>query len=177
MVTFCIFFLCGLRVCDLDWYHSNTDENIVGETGDNTVPLSKNSKRSMTLVDTESNSAGEDYFPLLKRFQTYSSKSKSQYEGSLLEDMLSYILKQFHSFFPDVELEDSKLQYNPVPGNATPLDEFLRGVLEENLKHSQMHRRINFHKIQQLELHVLGPMAKICQKLRILLSVKLIGLK
>ena len=91
--------------------------------------------------------------------------------------MLSYILKQSHSFFPDAELEDSKLQYNPVPGNATPLDEFLRGVLEKNLKHSQMHRRINFHKIQQLELHVLGPMAKICQKLRILLSVKLIGLK
>ena len=79
--------------------------------------------------------------------------------------MLSYILKQSHSFFPDAELEDSKLQYNPVPGNATPLDEFLRGVLEETLKHSQMHSRINFHKIQQLELHVLGPMAKICQKI------------
>ena len=50
----------------------------------------------MTLVDKEDNSAGEDYFPTLKRFQNCSSQS--QYEWSLSEDMLSYILKQFHSF-------------------------------------------------------------------------------
>ena len=51
----------------------------------------------MTLVDKEGdNNAGEDYLPPLKRLQTCSSQS--QYEWSLSEDMLSYILKQFHSF-------------------------------------------------------------------------------
>ena len=93
----------------------------------------------MTIVDTEDNSAGEDYFPPLKRFQACSSQS--QYEWSLSEDMLSYILKQFHSFVPDAELEESILKYNPIPSNVpppAPLDEFLRGVLEENHKYSQM---------------------------------------
>ena len=117
---------------------NNTGEGITGETGENTVPLSNNNKRSMTLGDTEDNSAGEDYFPPPKRFQTCSSQS--QYEWSLSEDMLSYILKQFHSFIPDTELEDSILKYNPIPSNVpppAPFDEFLRGVLEENHKYSQ----------------------------------------
>ena len=83
---------------------NNTGEDIMGETGKNTVPLSNNNKRSMTLLDTEDNSAGEDYFPPLKRFQTCSQQS--QYEWSLSED----ILKQFHSFIPDSELEDSVLK-------------------------------------------------------------------
>ena len=47
---------------------NNTSEDIMGQTGDNTVPLSNNSKRSMTLIDTENNSAGGYYSPLLKRF-------------------------------------------------------------------------------------------------------------
>ena len=41
-------------------------EDITGEAGINTVPLSNNNKRS-TFVDTEDNSAVEDYFPPLKR--------------------------------------------------------------------------------------------------------------
>ena len=96
----------------------------------------------MTLVDTEYSSAGEDYLLPLKRFQTCSLQS--QYEQSLSEDMISYILKQFHSFIPDAELEESILKYNPIPSNVPPsasLDEFLRGVLEEknlfDLKPSQ----------------------------------------
>ena len=41
-------------------------KDIMGEVGINTVPLSNNNKRS-TFVDTEDNSAVEDYFPPLKR--------------------------------------------------------------------------------------------------------------
>ena len=55
--------------------------------------------------------------------------------------MLSYILKQFHNSIPDPGLEDSILKYNPGPIKVpppAPLDEFLRGVLEKNYKHSQM---------------------------------------
>ena len=55
--------------------------------------------------------------------------------------MLSYILRQFHSFIPDAELEDRILKYNPIPSNVPPpasLDEFLRGILEENHKYMQM---------------------------------------
>ena len=55
--------------------------------------------------------------------------------------MLSYILKWFHSFISDAELEDSILKYNPIPSNvlpSAPLDEFLGGFLEENHKYSQM---------------------------------------
>ena len=58
-------------VVETDTTVNNTGEDIMGETGENTVPLSNNNK-SMTLVDTEDNSAGEDYFPPLKRFQTCS---------------------------------------------------------------------------------------------------------
>ena len=118
---------------------SNTGEDIMRKTGENTVPLSNSNKRSMTLVDTEDDSAGEEYFPLLKRFQTCSSQS--QYKWSLSEDMLSYVLKQFHSFIPDAELEDSILKYNLIPSNVqppAPLDDFLRGVLKENHKYLQM---------------------------------------
>ena len=52
--------------------------------------------------------------------------------------MLLYIVKQLHSFIPDAELEDSIRKYNLIPSNlplSAPLDEFLKGVLEENLKY------------------------------------------
>ena len=39
---------------------NNTGEDIIRETGENTVPLSNNNRRSMTLVDKEDNRAGED---------------------------------------------------------------------------------------------------------------------
>ena len=70
-------------VAEADTTVNNTGEDIMGETGENTVPLSNNRKSSMTIVDTENNSAGEDYFPIVKRFQTCSSQS--QYEWSLPE--------------------------------------------------------------------------------------------
>ena len=40
---------------------NNTGEDIMGETGENTISLWNNNKRSMTLVDTENNSAGDNY--------------------------------------------------------------------------------------------------------------------
>ena len=39
---------------------SNNGEDIIGETGENSAPLSTTDKRSITLADTENNSAGED---------------------------------------------------------------------------------------------------------------------
>ena len=119
---------------------NNTGKDLMGETGKNTVPLSNNNKRSMTLVDTENNSAGEDYFPPLKKFQTCSSQL--QYQWSFSEVTFSYILKHFHSFVPDAELEDNILKHNPIPSHASPpasLDEILRGVLEENHKYLLTH--------------------------------------
>ena len=97
----------------------------MGETGENSAPLSTTDKRSITLVDTENNSAGEDYFLPLKRFHTCSAQS--QYEWSLSENMLSYILKQSHSFIPDAELENIILKFNSIPNNVpppAPLNEF-----------------------------------------------------
>ena len=138
----------------------------MGETGENTVPLTNNNQRSMTLIDTEDNNAGEDYFPPLKIFQTCSSQS--QYEWSLSKNMLPHFLKQFHSFFPDAELEDSIFKYNPIPSNVlppAPLDEFLRGVLEKNHKYSQMLEDKLLQKMQQKVLNVLGPLSKIWQKI------------
>ena len=126
-------------VVETDTTASNTGEDIMREIGENTVPLSSRNKRSITLVDTEDDSAGEDYFPPLKRFQTCSTQS--QYKWSLLEDMLSYVLKQFHGFIPDAELEGSILKYNPIPSNVprpSSIDDFLRGVLVENHKYLQM---------------------------------------
>ena len=41
----------------------NTGEDIMRETGENTIPLSNSNKRSMTLVDTEDNNTSGDCFP------------------------------------------------------------------------------------------------------------------
>ena len=82
--------------------------------------------------------------------------------------MLSYILKQFHCFILDAELEDSILKYIPIPSNVPPpdpLDEFLRGVLKENHKYSQMQEYKFLQKMQQKVLNVLGPMPKTWQKI------------
>ena len=153
-------------VVETDTTVSNTGKDIMRETREYTVPLSICNKRSMTFVDTENDSAGEDYFPPLKRFQTCSSQS--QYKWSLSEDMLSYVLNRFHSFIPDAELEDSILKYNPIPSNVpppAPLDDFLRGVLEENHKYLQMQEDKLFQKMQQKVLNVLGRLSKIWQEI------------
>ena len=78
------------QTVEADTTVNSTDEDLIGKTDENIVSLSNN-KRSMALVDTENNSVGEHYFPPLKRFQICSPRS--QYEWSLSEDMLSYILK------------------------------------------------------------------------------------
>ena len=170
IVTLCIFFvyMSFIQVdqdfaVETDAIVHNTGEDIMGETGENTVPLS-NTTRDLRplLIQKIDNSAGEDYFPLLKRFHTYSSQS--HYEWSLSEDMLSYALKQFHSFIPDAELENSIVKNNPIPSNvppSAPLDDLLRGVLEENHKYSQMQEDKLLQKMQQKVLNVLGPLSKI----------------
>ena len=82
--------------------------------------------------------------------------------------MLSYVLKQFHSFIPDAELEESILKYNPISSNVpppAPLDNFLRGVLEENHKRLQMQMDKLLQKMQQKVINVLGPLSKIWQKI------------
>ena len=82
--------------------------------------------------------------------------------------MLSYVLKKFHSFIPDAELEYSILKYNPIPSNVpppAPLDDFLRGVLEENHKYLQMQEDKLFQKMQQKVLNVLGRLSKIWQEI------------
>ena len=88
MVTLCIFF-CSMSfiqvdqefVYETDTTVNNTGKDIMGETNENTIPLSNENKRSVTLADMENNSSGEHYYPPLKRFQTCSSQS--QYEWSL----------------------------------------------------------------------------------------------
>ena len=46
-----------------------------------------------------------------------------------------------------------------------PLDDFLRGVLEENHKYLQMQEDKLLQKMQQKVLNVLGPLSKIWQKI------------
>ena len=50
-------------VVETDNTVKNTGEDIMRETGENTIPLSNSNKRSMTLVDTEDNNTSEDCFP------------------------------------------------------------------------------------------------------------------
>ena len=152
---------------------TTTGKYIVGGTGKNAVPLSNNNKKSMTFVDTENESADEDYFQPQKRLQTYSSHS--QYDWSLWEDMVSCTLKQFHSFITGAELEDRILYQNPIPSNLPPplpLDQFLKGVLEENHKYSQMQEDIFLRKnAAEVESYVtknvLSLMSQIWQKIEV----------
>ena len=46
-----------------------------------------------------------------------------------------------------------------------PLDDFLRGVLEENHKYLQMQEDKLLLKMQQKVLNILGPLSKIWQKI------------
>ena len=52
------------------------------------------------------------------------------------------------------------------------LDEFLRGVLEENHKYSQMHEDKLLQKMQQKVLIVLGPLSKIWLKIEVSTQLK-----
>ena len=45
-------------VVETDTTVNNTGKDIMGETKENTAPLSNNNKRSITLVDIEKNRAG-----------------------------------------------------------------------------------------------------------------------
>ena len=77
--------------------------------------------------------------------------------------MLSYVLKKFHSFIPDAELEYSILKYNPIPSNVpppAPLDDFLRGVSEENNKYSQMQEDKLLQKIAAKSIKCSGSSVK-----------------
>ena len=120
-------------VVETDTTVSNTGEDIMRETGENTVPLSNSNKRSMTLFDTKMT-----------------------------------VMVQLYSFIPDAELEHSILKYNPIPSNVpphAPLDDFLKGVLEENHKYLQMQEDKLLQKMQQKVLNALGPLSKIWQKI------------
>ena len=49
--------------------------------------------------------------------------------------------KEFHAYNSDVGLENRILKWHPITSNippSPPLDEFLRGVLEENNKYVQI---------------------------------------
>ena len=77
--------------------------------------------------------------PTSKRFQT--SNSSSECECRLSEEVLEHILKEFHAYNSDVGLENRILKWHPITSNippSPPLDEFLRGVLEENNKYVQI---------------------------------------
>ena len=72
-----------------------------------------------------------------------------------LGDILSYILKQFHSFIPDSELEESIPKYIPVPSNvppSAPLGDFLRGVLKKNHKSLELQENKLLQKSLSLKL-------------------------
>ena len=69
---------------ETDTTPNNTDEDIMRETGENTVPLSNSNKKCITLFHTEGYSAGEDYFPHQKRFQTCSLKSQKEWICNLI---------------------------------------------------------------------------------------------
>ena len=63
-------------------------------------------------------------------------------------------MKEFHAYNSDVGLENRILKWHPITSNippSPPLDEFLRGVLEENNKYVQIPdgklllKRIEYH--------------------------------
>ena len=116
---------------------NNTGEDM-GETGENTVPLSNNNNRPLMI---------EKIIVLVRIIFQLANAI-----WSFSEDMFSCILKQFHIFIPDDELEDTILKYNPISSNVpppAPHDGFLRGVSEENHKYSQMQEDKLLQKMQQ----------------------------
>ena len=111
----------GSRVCGWDWYHSKQHwQRYYGGTGEHTVPLSNN-KKSMTLVNTENNSAVEDYFPPLKRFQTCSSQCITNGISRRICLYFKTVPQCYsRSWTSEAELQDNILKYNPIASNVPP---------------------------------------------------------
>ena len=81
--------------------------------------------------------------------------------------MLSYILKQFHSFIPDAELEDRILKCNSIPSNVPPLP-LLMSSWEgfwKKIKYLKMQKDKHLQKMLQKVLNVLLPLSKSWQKI------------
>ena len=141
---------------------NNTGEYIMGETDENTVSVSNSNKRSMTLVDTEDNSASKDYFPPLKIFQTCSLQSHTNRVFRriccLIFQSCSIVLFQMLNLrTSSYNITSFKVMYH--------LDEFLRVVVQENHKYSQIQEDKLLQKMQQKLLNVLVPLSKIWQEI------------
>ena len=141
-----------------------TVEESAEGTGNDSAPQSSktSNKRPMALDDDDTDSqAGEDYVPPLKRFQPTNPNTENDWD--LPEEMLQYIFDQFYQYNPDNVLENSIFKENPVPKNipcSPPLDEFLREVLQETNKFSQMQDEKFLQKFQQRVLNIMGPLSR-----------------
>ena len=169
MVTLCIFF-CSMSfiqvdqefVVETDTTVNNTGEDIMVETDENTVSVSNSNKTSVTLVDTEDNSASKDYFPLLKIFQTCSLQSHM----NRVFRRICCLIFQSSSIvlFQTLNLRTSS--YNITSFQVMyHLDEFLRVVVQENHKYLQIQEDQLLQKMQQKLLNVLVPLSKIWQEI------------
>ena len=86
-----------------------------------------------------------------------------KFHWNLEENMFSYFLEQFYTFIADAEVKNDILKPNPVPSSVpTPahLDEFLRGVLEDNNNNFQFQQDKLLQKLQQKLLNIMRPLSK-----------------
>ena len=97
-----------------------------------------------------------------KRFRV--SSSEKTYNWSLPKDMNDYVNDLFSHYTPDKDIQESIMQYNPVPNNmvvCTDLDDFLKQIMEEKQKGKELALDKLLRKFQEKTLNIMGPMSRL----------------
>ena len=134
-------------VSDTEQSSSSTTENV--------TPNKR--KVSEAGIDLESES---DLQPAKRFFKPISADTA--YDWELPQDMLDHAIEQFHTFYPEQTLKESVLSMRPVPSNmikVPTLDDFIRGLMFQNKKHTEVQMDKVLQNVQKKIMHIMGPLS------------------
>ena len=124
--------------------------------------ISNPRKRNASLTRDIEEENEDEYFPPMKKFAVVSEDKVNDWE--IPDDMLDYIKKHFNVYIKNADIQSNILNWNPVPNNmAGPatLDNYLRGLLEEQNKLACINEDKKDFKLQQKIINVMGPLGKL----------------
>ena len=78
--------------------------------------------------------------------------------------MNDYVNDLFTHYTPDKDIQESIMQYNPVPNNmvvCTDMDDFLKQIMEEKEKGKELALDKRLRKFQEKTLNIMGPMSRL----------------
>ena len=97
-----------------------------------------------------------------QRFKIITEEEEHQW--SIPEGMEAYIRENFERYIPEKKIKEAILTRNPRPNNLVPvkkLDEYLHTLMKEKRKYQELTVEATLKKIQNRNLDVMGPLAKL----------------